>query len=374
MRSRLRAWTKATWIQIKKRWVWLLISIPIRFVWGMIYSRILDWANSAVDKNGKSWVAYIPKVMAPFRNPFTVAGIAFLAILLVLILHAYAETRTGVHTAQPSMQAAANDTLNVELTPSNGPGDRMLLAVTNREEKQKFHATCRTVARRYDPNELLLITFDLEWERSPLTREIYLSTGESCNLAIAAAEDDRATGLSKMEILGLSGKQRKCFELSRWDREKVTGLPEYDLEITVFGENGRASGLFTLRSGTSRALEMVLSAQSKTLRERTLRLRDEMQAYLDNAPPPDTYTKTMSEDEILSMSGSARRVEKLHHGYETRFAERIKKIFHEFGERNVMDTQLANAVNPNRQVNNESLYMSVIARLTALAEQPEAQD
>lgn len=94
MRNRLQAWLRATRSQLKRNWWWLLISLIPRFTWNLLYARVLDWANAAIDKNSKSWIAYIPRVIVPFKSPIVVAVLAFLFVLLVLITHAYYETRT----------------------------------------------------------------------------------------------------------------------------------------------------------------------------------------------------------------------------------------------------------------------------------------
>jgi hypothetical protein len=67
------------------------------------------------------------------------------------------------------------------------------------------------------------------------------------------------------------------------------------------------------------------------------------------------------------------RVAKLHHGFELHFAEELKHLFHEFGERNVYDMKLAGVLDPARQVDNEAMYKEIIERLSTLAERPEAR-
>lgn len=110
-----------------------------------------------------------------------------------------------------------------------------------------------------------------------------------------------------------------------------------------------------------------------TLKGRTLKLRDEMQAFLDNAPSPDGYSGLTQIEGIQRTSGSSWRVMKLHHGYEFRFSEAVNRIFNEFGERNLRDLILADALGPNRQVNNEEFYRLIIHRLSQLADSPEAE-
>jgi hypothetical protein len=95
-----------------------------------------------------------------------------------------------------------------------------------------------------------------------------------------------------------------------------------------------------------------------------------MQMFLDNAPPADTYSKDMTQEEILKSSGTALRVSKLYHGYELHFAERVRRIYHEFGERNVQDNKLVAAT--AYQIPNEECYRKIIERLSELAGRPEA--
>src|SRR5437899_1771488 len=107
-----------------------------------------------------------------------------------------------------------------------------------------------------------------------------------------------------------------------------------------------------------------------TLKARTLKLRNEIQAFLDTVPISyDSISQASRKDDILQSSGLELRVNRLHHGYELRFAEPVTRIFNEFGQRGLWDVILADGM--RRQVNNEEWYRTVIARLTKLAERPE---
>lgn len=110
-----------------------------------------------------------------------------------------------------------------------------------------------------------------------------------------------------------------------------------------------------------------------TLRGRTLKLRDEMQTFLDRAPSQDGYSGDIQIKGMERCSGANWRVMKLHHGYELRFSESVNRIFNEFGERNLRDRFLADALDPKRQVNNEEFYRLIIERLSQLAQSPEAE-
>jgi len=109
-----------------------------------------------------------------------------------------------------------------------------------------------------------------------------------------------------------------------------------------------------------------------TLRGRTLKLRDEMQAFLDNSPPSREYAGTTQVGGLQRDTGSSLRVVKLDHGYSLRFADTLMKLFHEYGERGVRDIELAEALNRERQVNNVVFYNTVIGSLGRLANTPEA--
>jgi hypothetical protein len=108
-----------------------------------------------------------------------------------------------------------------------------------------------------------------------------------------------------------------------------------------------------------------------TLKGRTLRLKDEIESYMASVPDTeDKYAGATRQKEIEYFSGSNLKVMKLHHGWDLRFADRLKTIFNEFGERNVRDHGLIEAM--NYQTNNGNMYRLVIERLTELAERPEA--
>lgn len=78
-----------------------------------------------------------------------------------------------------------------------------------------------------------------------------------------------------------------------------------------------------------------------TLRGRTLKLRDEMQQFLDTTPSSDEGSGTIRIDYLERSSGSSLRVVKLRFGYFSRFSAHVNQIFNEFGERNLRDVRLA---------------------------------
>jgi len=149
------------------------------------------------------------------------------------------------------------DLVNVSFKPSEGPSDKQFLAVTNNDEKQTFYATCELLDRRNDPNQLNKKTYDLAWVRDS-AREVTLATGESCSLIIATGENSRSTHFSEVKLQGFSNGSVGKVEWSGWDEYDKKDKPQYDLRISVFGENGEKTECFTLKCGGSpSALEMV---------------------------------------------------------------------------------------------------------------------
>jgi hypothetical protein len=143
--------------------------------------------------------------------------------------------------------------VNVGFEPSQGQFDKMYLRVVNHSEPQMFQAQCKVMGRRNDPNPQHFVTFPLNWEH-PHGRALYLLKGESGNLLIASAGQDRSVAWIKLESASaVPGPE------SRWSREPHNeNLPEYDLEITVLGQQSKnpQQGRLTLRAGTNCALEL----------------------------------------------------------------------------------------------------------------------
>ncbi len=106
----------------------------------------------------------------------------------------------------------------VELTPSEGQSNRMLLAVKNLGPKQRFRAQCRIMDRRNDSNPPRRMTVNLRWEVEGIVDMTILSY-ESRNLVIAAAE--RQALMEWMKILGVSEQPE-----SIWTHGQKNNLPE----------------------------------------------------------------------------------------------------------------------------------------------------
>jgi hypothetical protein len=245
--------------------------------------KLIDWlVGDAVVGQIKDWARalHLPNLLLSVFVAFSNYPVRSCAVLTCFIVSASAfmagvqshraERRPKVQNPGPDVIPAPprTESINVQLRPSEGPSDKMLLAVTNDGSGQKFHATCRLVARRNDPNKLHERTYDLAWERG-LLREVAVVSKESCNLVIAIAENDRSTGLSEVKLQGFGGGSNDAAASSRWYEFEKGAKPEYDLEISVFGEGDQlpTTELFTLRcGGKSSALEMVRT-QSPTATE-----------------------------------------------------------------------------------------------------------
>jgi hypothetical protein len=243
--DRLESWKQRFVFDFKKRWWWIVVLGPVSgFVWALIMDRVIGRTNRYIDEHVS--LASIKPVFlyvwsSPLLHPVVVGIGVFLLTILVLVVHAYIETR------KPQKKPI------IELIPSTGPSDKMLLEVKNLESEQEFRAQYRVSARRNDPNLLRTGTFDLKWDRTGTSR-VSLARGESCNLIIARAREEH--GMEVMELLGLSDDDP--VEWSPWNQGQKDKLPEYDLEITIFGDRAEApySERFTLRPGKHSALEM----------------------------------------------------------------------------------------------------------------------
>jgi hypothetical protein len=143
--------------------------------------------------------------------------------------------------------------LNVQLTPSGGKGDRMYLQVKNLDKQQIFHAQCRILHRRNDPNPQRLLTLDLNWERNG-NRELEIHNVEICSLYLAHAGQDHANEIEWIEIVGHPESVQ-----SQWAIGNVEPLPEYEVEIIIFGSESKEpySEQFVICAGRECAIEMV---------------------------------------------------------------------------------------------------------------------
>jgi hypothetical protein len=262
-KDKIERWTEQIIGDFRKKWWWVLIVSPLIFVvLGLLYDRAFGAANKYIDEHTlptiKPWLSAIWK--APRPSSLAVwAFVGFLVALLVLCVHAYFESRQNKNSLQnetDSLPPAESDYSfplpNVELIPSQGQGDRLFLEVHNQDEQQLFNAQCRIVDRRNDPNPKRLLTLDLKWERS-VSRELEIRNGERCNLYVAHAGEDRKQEIEWIEIVGSPESVP-----SQWTIGNVGPLPEYDVQIIIFGSKKKEpySQEFTIVAGRESALEM----------------------------------------------------------------------------------------------------------------------
>jgi hypothetical protein len=112
-----------------------------------------------------------------------------------------------------------------------------------------------------------------------------------------------------------------------------------------------------------------------SLKGRAIRLRDAIQKFLDSVgPKPTDRMEGESREQYLarSVSVTSMRVGKLLHGYEWRFSDDVRRLYHEFGEQGIMDIQLAETI--ARQLKNEEAYGFIISGLSRLAEKADTLD
>ncbi len=264
-KDKIERWREQIIGDFRKKWWWVLIVAPLIFVvLGLLYDRAFGAANKYIDEHTlptiKPWLSAIWK--APRPSSLAVwAFVGFLAALLVLCVHAYFESRQNKNSLQnetdslpPAESEYSFPLPNVELTPSQGQGDRLFLEVHNQDEQQLFNAQCRVLDRRNDPNPKRLLTLDLKWERSS-SRELDIRNGERCNLYVARAGQDHNKEIEWIEIVGSPESVQ-----SQWTIGNVEPLPEYDVEVIIFGSKKKEpySQKFTIVAGRESALEMFL--------------------------------------------------------------------------------------------------------------------
>jgi len=224
-------------------------------IWGGV-RLVVDLLESIEATKSYSHAAYLQIVSTPSSRTLTVSVIVVgLALLLYEPLKSWWQTKPKEEKPQANVAqvlGSGRHGVNVELTPSEGQSERMLLAVTNRGLKQMFHAQCRILDVHNDPNPPRRVILDLKWEYE--IRQLSIIPGESRNLLVAAAGYDVISGMEWMRIMGISERP-----WSRWPRGEKANRPEYDLEITVFGDHAETpySEQFILRPGRHTALEMV---------------------------------------------------------------------------------------------------------------------
>jgi hypothetical protein len=83
------------------------------------------------------------------------------------------------------------------------------------------------------------------------------------------------------------------------------------------------------------APKVIINYDKTTLTERTIALRNDLLTFLDElGPEPSIGSRETQVTWIEHRKQTTIRNQKVHHGFELRFAERLKLIVHELGEQN----------------------------------------
>jgi hypothetical protein len=136
-------------------------------------------------------------------------------------------------------------------------------------------------------------------------------------------------------------------------------------------------GLFLIWLDNRRLVRLMQAKpyDENTLKGRTLKLRDDIKEFLDKSGQKvegqfDGETQVGYIKRIET--SNARRVSRLIHGYELNFAERVQRVYHEYGALGWNDTELNEVM--LRPFKNEKSYNIAIAALGRLAEQTMVMD
>jgi hypothetical protein len=110
-----------------------------------------------------------------------------------------------------------------------------------------------------------------------------------------------------------------------------------------------------------------------TLQGKTLQLRDEMRLFVDSHPQPLLVFRGTSRERTFDRpsTSESQRLSKLEHGYCLKFADRVARIHHEFGERGVQDYELTETL-LKAKYGEPGTYTAIIDALSRLAHCPEA--
>ena len=157
--------------------------------------------------------------------------------------------------------------------------------------------------------------------------------------------------------------------LAAWPRLKMT----YD---SPYGKLGLVILAFVLIWLDQRRLAQKRPKMydSRTLKGRTLQLRDEIKAFYDSAPsPPPPQADGEAKDVYLKrmFAADSRRFDYLVHGFSWRFHDRAMVINCQFGERGLMDQKLNDAL--LQTMKKEDLYEEILSGLTRLSQYPEKE-
>lgn len=106
-----------------------------------------------------------------------------------------------------------------------------------------------------------------------------------------------------------------------------------------------------------------------TLKGRTLKLRDDIYAFVSTGPTITSYQSTPENPSIKRVDVNLSR---LKHGYCLRFETRLENIIHEFGELGLEDADLV-AITAAK-IRDVSTYKAIMKSLERLAQYPESMN
>ena len=94
---RLVAWWQESLANIRKgKWWLVIVPVGLWLVSGLAEDRFFHSINHFLDEHAPDLLARVRPILT-FKGPLGLAIIGFTAVLLILIVHAYFETRTGKH-------------------------------------------------------------------------------------------------------------------------------------------------------------------------------------------------------------------------------------------------------------------------------------
>ena len=230
-----------------------VLWIPVMFLWGL-FSNAATLRDNFLPLEWQQKLATL-KLLPKWQWYVWVIG-TLIIVIIALVEGSYRAAQSEKPKNVSELVSQGSKVVDVDLIPSKGQSERLFLAVTNNGIRQKVHAQCRIVNIRNDPNPQRLITFDLAWWNR-LPRRIELANGESCNLFIAEARDmaDKDGWITEWIAIKGAGGESIDSKFSRGSTE----LPEFDLEISVFGtaSDEPYTAHFTVMPGTNCAMEMI---------------------------------------------------------------------------------------------------------------------
>ncbi len=124
-----------------------------------------------------------------------------------------------------------------------------------------------------------------------------------------------------------------------------------------------APGLFVLALIFFQLDRRIKPYDLNTLKGRTLKLRDDIQAFGDGIGP---FVLGPADSTLQGVEKSLRHSDRFIHGYDLRFAAGVRRVYNEFGERGIHDAELDGVI--DKPIDGDRC-LRVIAGLSRLAEQ-----